>query len=114
MPLTPSGLVGHGVTVWSSSKLGTSRGRRHEVVGERRRLQVAVVVVDGLLEQRLGDALDDAAVDLALDDQRVDLVAAVVDGDVVAAGRRRPVSVVDLDDARCACRTATRSSAGRR
>ena len=61
-------------------------------------MQVAVGVVDGLLEQRLGEALDDAAVDLALDDERVDLVAAVVDRDVLqhvdAAGL-----LVDLDDA---------------
>ena len=43
----------------------------------------AVVVVDDLFEQRLRDALRDAAVDLALDDHRVDDVAAVVDRDVL-------------------------------
>ena len=92
MPFTPSGLVGLGVTVWSSLKLGTSAADGTQVVGERRVPEVAVVVVDRLLPQRLGDALHDAAVHLALDDQRVDLVAAVVDGDVVDERRSRPVS----------------------
>ena len=87
--------------------------RRHEVLGERRRLEVAVAVVDRFLEQRLGEALDDAAVHLPVDDQRVDLHAAVVDGDVLqhldaARSRCRPRRRT------CACRTATRSSAGRR
>ena len=98
MPFTPSGLVGHGVTVWPRVSDGHVGRRRHEVLGERGRLQVAVGVVDRLLEQRLGEALDDAAVHLAVDDQRVDLVAAVVDGDVL-----QHVDVaglgVDLDDA---------------
>ena len=92
MPLTPSGFVGDGVTVWSERDRRHVARRRHEVVGERRRLQVAVRVVHGLLEQRLGEALDHAAVDLALDDQRVDLHAAVVDGDV-ALHVDAPVSV---------------------
>ena len=42
------------------------------------------VVVDRLLEQRLRDALGEAAVHLALDDQRVDDLADVVDAGVVA------------------------------
>ena len=37
-------------------------------------------------------ALDDAAVDLTLDDERVDLVAAVVDRDVLHARSTPPVS----------------------
>ena len=61
--------------------------------GER----VAVVVVDDALEQRLRDALRDAAVLLARDEQRVEDPAAVVDRDVAeqldAAGL-----AVDLDD----------------
>ena len=73
MPLTPMALVGDGVTVWSVVIGGHVGGRRHQVLGQRARLEVAVLVVDGLLEQRLGQALDDAAVDLAVDDQRVDL-----------------------------------------
>ena len=88
-------------------------GGRHHVVGQRGRLEVAVRVVDGLLEQRLGHALDDAAVHLAVDDQRVDLHAAVVDRDVLAARRPRR-SRCRPRPRRCACRTATRSSAGRR
>ena len=54
---------------------------RHQVVDERRRDEGAGIVVHGLLEQRLGDALDETAVDLTGDDHRVDDVA-----DVVAAG----------------------------
>ena len=72
--------------------------RRHEVVGERRGQEVAVGVVDGLLEERLRDALHDAAVHLALDDERVDLVAAVVDRDV-AQELDRAGLLVDLDHA---------------
>ena len=73
-------------------------GRRHQVLGQRAGLEVAVRVVHGLLEQRLGEALHDSAVDLPVDDQRVDLDAAVVDGDVledIDAARLR----VDLHDA---------------
>ena len=99
MPFTPSGLVGLGRDrVVGGRALGTSAAGGHQVVGERRRAQVAVLVVDGLLEQRLGDALDDAAVHLALDDQRVDLVAAVVDGDVRQQVDRAGLRV-DLDHA---------------
>ena len=36
MPLTPSWLVGDGVTVWPSVIDGHVAGRRHEVLGERR------------------------------------------------------------------------------
>ncbi len=56
-------------------------GRRdHEVVGEVGGPGLAVVVVVAhLLEQRLGDALGDAAVHLALGEQRVDDRAGVVD-----------------------------------
>ena len=55
--------------------------------------RVAVVVVADLLEQRLGHALGDAAVDLALGEQRVEDAAGVVDGDEAHAARPRPVSV---------------------
>ena len=44
----------------------------HGVVHVGRRQQLAVLVVDAVLEQGLADALDDAAVDLTLDDHRVD------------------------------------------
>ena len=113
MPLAPIGLVGLGVVVWSSVKLGSSAADGHQVVHQRRVLERAVVVVHGLLEERLGDALDDAAVHLALDDERVHLVAAVVDGDVVDQVDLAGLGV-DLDHRDVASRTGTRSSAGPR
>ena len=42
--------------------------------------QLAALVIDAALEQRLADALGDAAMDLALDDHRVDDPADIVDG----------------------------------
>ena len=45
--------------------------------------QLAVLVVDRVLQQRLADALGDAALHLALDDHRVDDAADVVDRDEV-------------------------------
>ena len=65
-----------------------SRRRRTAVVGARHRVvlvragqQLAgLLVVDAALEQRLADALGEAAMDLALDDHRVDDAAEVVDG----------------------------------
>ena len=57
-------------------------GRRDEaVVGQVRRDRVAVVVVPDLLEQGLGRALGQPAVDLALGQQRVEDAARVVDRD---------------------------------
>ena len=47
-------------------------GARHAVVHERAGHELAVLVVDRALQQRLADALGDAAVDLALDDHRID------------------------------------------
>ena len=55
------------------------RGPRQRVVEHRARQELAVVAVDGPLPERLADALDDAAVELAVDDERVDLLADVVD-----------------------------------
>ena len=83
-PLTPSALVGRrrlGAVGRERRQVGRAR---HEVVDERARHQGAGVVVHRLLEQRLRDALDEAAVHLALDDQRVDDLADVVDAGVVA------------------------------
>ena len=51
----------------------------HQVVDQRPRDGVALVVVDVFLEQRDPDALRHAAVNLALDDRRVDHRPAVVD-----------------------------------
>ena len=88
-----------------------ARRRRHSVIGldhgqevrlgqrvlhQRARDQVAALVVVRALPQRLGRALDDAAVQLSVDDQRVDRVADVVDGDV-ALERHRAGRGVDLD-----------------
>src|SRR3954468_7963654 len=74
------GLV-HGVAGVEVRQVG--RGG-HEVVHEAAGGEVAVGVVDGLLEQRLGDALGQPAVDLTLDDQRVDDRADVVHAGVLA------------------------------
>ena len=51
-------------------------------------MELAVLVVDAVLPERLGDPLRDPAVHLAVDDHRVDDLADVVDGDV--ALERRP------------------------
>ena len=65
MPLAPSGLLGHGVAMRPGGEVGQVGGRRHEVVeqvgGERLARPGSY---DHLLEERLGDALGDAAVHL--------------------------------------------------
>ena len=72
-------------------------GARHGIVHERagERLSGAGVV-EALLQQRLTDALRDAAVGLAVDDQRVHGAADVVDGGV-PDDRQRPELGLDLD-----------------
>ena len=88
-------------------------GRRdHGVVGEVGGPRLAVGVVVHLLEQRLGDALGDAAVHLAFRQQRVDERAGVVDGDVLAQPHRSP-SRCRPRRRRRGCRTGTSASAGR-
>ena len=111
MPSRRAGSSARASRVVGRDRRHVGRGR-HEVVGERRRAQVAVLVVHGLLEQRLRDALYHAAMDLALDDERVDLHR---------SRRRRRSAACRPHPSRCrprrrtcACRTATRSSAGRR
>ena len=69
---------------------------RHRVVHERSGQQLAVVVVDGLLDHRLADALRQAAVDLSLDDHRVDQIPGVVDGDELQQ-RRLAGLAIDLE-----------------
>ena len=55
-------------------------GARQRVVHERAGQQLPVLVVDGLLDHRLADALRQPAVDLPFDDERVDQIPGVVDG----------------------------------
>ncbi len=96
IPFTPRGFVVDGVSTRSVSNVRKLGGRRHAVVRHRRRHQHAVLVVDGLLVHRLGDALRDTAVHLALDDGRVDRLAAVVDRNVLQ-DVRHPRFGIDLD-----------------
>jgi hypothetical protein len=69
----------HGPVGLERRQLGR-RGQR--VVDERAGHELAVLVVDHLLEERLADGVHDAAVDLPVDEQGVDRIAAVVDRDV--------------------------------
>ena len=56
-------------------------------------------VVDRVLEQRLADALDDAAMDLAFEQQRIDGAAEIVDHGVALDGDHAGVGIdLDLDD----------------
>src|SRR5947209_7324231 len=57
-------------------------GVRHGVVHERAGEEGAALVVDGLLPERLRDALDDASLHHAVDNHRVDDAAQIVDSDV--------------------------------
>src|SRR4029077_2330292 len=70
---------------------------RNEVGRHIRRLQVAVLVVDRLLVERLRDALGEAHHHLAVDDLRVSHGAGVVDRDV-AEKLHIPRLRVDFDD----------------
>ena len=64
-------------------RTAASSGARQRVVGEAAGDRLAVLVVDDVLEQRLADALHDAAMALALDQQRIDDRAEVVDHGVL-------------------------------
>ena len=57
-------------------------GRRHQIVEKRAGQELALVVVDHLLEERPAHALGHPAVHLALDDERIDHLAAVVGDEV--------------------------------
>src|SRR3989449_4951700 len=72
-------------------------GVRHGVVHERAGEQLAVLVVDEALDERLGDALSQASVHLARDDHRADANAAVVDRDEIAQGHVAGLAI-HLDD----------------
>src|SRR5262249_60031374 len=75
-------------------------GARHRVVHERAADDLAAAVVGATLEQRLADALGEAAVDLALDDHRIDDGADVVDApetdDLDAAGVGIDLELADM------------------
>ena len=78
-PLTPSRLTGDGrLGAVGLERRDLGRGGQR-VVDERAGDQLAVLVVDDLLVQRLADAVGHAAVHLAVDQHRVDGRAAVVD-----------------------------------
>ena len=78
-PLTPSGFTGDGVMVWPLSIHGMIAGLRQRVIHQLAGNQLAVVVIDRLLPQRLAETLGHAAVHLPIDDQRIQDVAAIVD-----------------------------------
>ena len=88
-PLAPSGLRGDGYSRCTHSIHGRSSARGHHVVHQRARQQLALAVVDDVLEQPAAHPLGNAAVDLALDDHRVDDLAAVVGHDVAQQLARR-------------------------
>ena len=112
-PLTPSELTGDGVSVRSVSKRRQLGRGGQRVVDERAGDQLALLVVDDLLVQRLADRVGDAAVHLAVDQHRVDRRAAVVDG--VRSARPRPSRSRRRRRRRTrARRTGRRSSPGRR
>ena len=74
-------------------------GTRHAIVHERARLELAALVIDRVLVERLADALDQRAMDLALDDQRVDDAAEVVSaGEVDELDRAGLAIDFDLGD----------------
>src|SRR6185437_16640233 len=66
---------------------------RHRVIHERTCDQLAVLVVNDAFEQRLADALRDAAMHLAFDDHRIDHGAEVVDSGPVHDLRLAGVAV---------------------
>src|SRR5215472_16257119 len=53
------------------------RGRR-QILRETRRENISGLVVDDLLEQRVGDALGNAAVDLPVDDHGIDQASGIL------------------------------------
>ena len=83
----------------STLKDGKSSARGMRVVHERAGDELAVLVVDRAFEQRLADALGDAAMHLALDDHRIDHRAEIVDrGPVDDLGRAGLGVDLDLAD----------------
>ena len=86
----PSGLVGDGTSLIAVVNDGQVVGARHRVVHERAGQHLAARrVVVAVLQQRLADALHDAAMGLAVQDQRVDRAADVVDRRIARRSRPR-------------------------
>ena len=69
-------------------------GARHGVIHERAGDELAAVVVDRALHQRLADALRQRALQLALDDHGIERRAAIVDRGI---GDNRHVSGIGID-----------------
>ena len=78
MPLAPNGPSGAGTSTIRVSIGGTWSVLGQRVLGEGAALELAVLVVVELLEQRPADALRGAAVHLALDQRRVERLADVL------------------------------------
>ena len=95
-PFTPIALFLQGTSSGREVEGRHVVGARHGVVHERAGQQLAALVVDRTLQQRLADALDDAAMHLALDQHRVQHHAEIVDDVVVDHA------------ARCRCRDRPR------
>ena len=74
-PFTPSGFTGDGVVGVAAFDVRNHAGLGHAVVHQLAGDQLAVLVVDRLLVERLAEALRHAAVHLAIDDHRIDDVA---------------------------------------
>ena len=71
--------------------------RRRQVVGERRRQRIAAFIIDDLLEQRVADALRDAAMHLALSYHWVDQDAGILGDDITFDFRFARLNI-DIDD----------------
>src|SRR6266550_8606626 len=70
------GRLRHGLEMMDLDRRDFPRGRR-QIIRQARRENIAGVIVDDLLEQRVGDALGNAAVDLPVDDHRIDQTSGI-------------------------------------
>ena len=70
------------------------RGPRHRVIHEGSGQQLAVLIIDGVFQQRLADALRHAAMHLALHQHRVQQAAGVVTSFVAYAVVMVPLMIV--------------------
>ena len=75
----PSGCVVDGTSLMSVVKNGKIVGARHGIIHERAGKHLARAgVIEAMFEQRLADALGDAAMGLPVDDQRINGAADIV------------------------------------